>query len=158
MDQTVLKKREDYAISLRKKKHSEMISTKRRTNIQRAFERTIMAQSVEGSSDSQGVDVSHMEIKDEHTLAQVIEYLDSPQTPSADRLLMLRGIRFLTVAAGNDYKIQEMLLFSDDLIVKLFTLLQGENSHQLSFQEKSECLWVLTNLACEAQVCFKMLT
>ena len=33
----VMKKREDFAISLRKKKHNEMINTKRRANIQKSF-------------------------------------------------------------------------------------------------------------------------
>lgn len=42
--QNVLKKREEFAISLRKKKHSEMIVSKRKFNMNKAFERTIHAQ------------------------------------------------------------------------------------------------------------------
>jgi hypothetical protein len=43
MQRTVLKKREDFAINLRKKKHSEIIQTKRKSNMLKAFERTIVA-------------------------------------------------------------------------------------------------------------------
>jgi hypothetical protein len=45
MQRTVLKKREDFAINLRKKKHSEIIQTKRKSNMLKAFERTIVASS-----------------------------------------------------------------------------------------------------------------
>ena len=47
----LLKKREDFAISLRKKKHSEIITTKRKAFMQKAFERTTGA---DGSSQLSG--------------------------------------------------------------------------------------------------------
>jgi hypothetical protein len=90
---TVLKKREDFAISLRKKKHSEIISTKRKANMQRAFERTIVSSS---EASHLGLD-EHMEIRDLLHLSQVIQYLDAVDTQPSDRILMLRGIRYLTI-------------------------------------------------------------
>lgn len=90
---TVLKKREEFAISLRKKKHSEIISTKRKANMQRAFERTIVSSS---DATQLGLD-DHMEIKDLLQLSQVIQYLDALETQPSDRILMLRGIRCLTI-------------------------------------------------------------
>lgn len=146
--QTVMKKREDFAISLRKKKHSEMIETKRRANIQKSFQRTVLAQS--------GADAEFMSITDEYTLNQCIAYLGAP---TSERLLILRGIRILTMSKSLDYKLQEILISSDELLGRLVMLLSEENpDFQPSFAEKSECLWILTNLACEGTVCFKMLT
>jgi hypothetical protein len=37
-----MKKREEFAVSLRKKKHSEILSTKRKAHMMRAFERTTL--------------------------------------------------------------------------------------------------------------------
>ncbi len=63
MQRTVLKKREDFAINLRKKKHSEIIQTKRKSNMLKAFERTIVAFS--GQDDGQQVGTEEfMDIKD----------------------------------------------------------------------------------------------
>lgn len=42
----ILKKREEFAVSLRKKKHSEIITTKRKVNMHKAFARTIIESSV----------------------------------------------------------------------------------------------------------------
>lgn len=65
---------------------------------------------------------------------------------------MLRGLRYLTVTC-QDYRLQNILNESDELLVKLLNLLHGE----LSFVEKSETLWILTNLACEGHICYKLL-
>jgi hypothetical protein len=51
MQRTVLKKREDFAINLRKKKHTEIIQSKRKSNMQKAFERTIVASSGQDEGD-----------------------------------------------------------------------------------------------------------
>ena len=59
-----MKKREDFAISLRKKKHTEMIESKRRAHIQKSFQRTVMAQSANGNLETP----PYMDIKDEFTL------------------------------------------------------------------------------------------
>ena len=67
-----MKKREDFAISLRKKKHSEIIQTKRRSNMQKAFERTVVASSqIEGEVNKPGAD-NFMEIIDVNHLKDVI--------------------------------------------------------------------------------------
>lgn len=65
----MLKKREEFAISLRKKKHSEMIESKRKLNTQKAFERTIMASSTIQGQEMIGDNCERLDIKDEHTLA-----------------------------------------------------------------------------------------
>ena len=81
MQRTVLKKREDFAISLRKKKHSEIIQTKRRSNMQKAFERTVVASSqVDGERNQLGAD-NFMEIIDVNHLKDVIENFDDPKFP-----------------------------------------------------------------------------
>ena len=81
MQRTVLKKREDFAISLRKKKHSEIIQTKRRSNMQKAFERTVVASSqVDGESNQLGAD-NFMEIIDVNHLKDVIQNFDDPKFP-----------------------------------------------------------------------------
>ena len=41
----ILKKREEFAVSLRKKKHTEIITTKRKANMHKAFARTIIESS-----------------------------------------------------------------------------------------------------------------
>jgi sensor histidine kinase YesM len=67
-----LKKREDFAISLRKKKHTEIIQTKRRSNMQKAFERTVVASSLQdGDGKHLGAENS-MEIIDVNHLKDVI--------------------------------------------------------------------------------------
>lgn len=97
MQRTVLKKREDFAISLRKKKHSEIIQTKRRSNMQKAFERTVVVSTQQdGDSNHLGAD-NHMEIMDVNHLKDVILNFDDPKFPSEQRILMLRGIRHLTI-------------------------------------------------------------
>lgn len=76
-----MKKREDFAISLRKKKHSEIIQTKRRSNMQKAFERTVVASSqVDGERNQLGAD-NFMEIIDVNHLKDVIENFDDPKFP-----------------------------------------------------------------------------
>lgn len=76
-----MKKREDFAISLRKKKHSEIIQTKRRSNMQKAFERTVVASSqVDGESNQLGAD-NFMEIIDVNHLKDVIQNFDDPKFP-----------------------------------------------------------------------------
>ena len=146
-----MKKREDFAISLRKKKHTEMVQSKRRANTQKAFERTIQGSSVSGSSLEQ---IPHMEIKDISAMAQVIAFLDSPEVQSDNRLMILRGLRVTTLSATN-IELIDFMIKSNDLVPKLFTLLSMQGL--LSFPEKYECLWILTNLACEMEVCHRML-
>jgi hypothetical protein len=81
MQRTVLKKREDFAISLRKKKHTEIIQTKRRSNMQKAFERTVVASSqIEGQTNQPGAD-NFMEIIDVNHLKDVIQNFDDPKFP-----------------------------------------------------------------------------
>ena len=63
MQITVLKKREEFAINLRKKKHSEIIQTKRKFNMQKAFERTIVASSGNSEGELISMDDS-MDIRD----------------------------------------------------------------------------------------------
>jgi hypothetical protein len=70
---------------------------------------------------------------------------------------MIRGLRILTVQQDADYRLTEMLHGSNTLVPKLFGLLTAE-SDQISLGERSECLWVLANLACEATVSYRMLT
>ena len=67
----LLKKREDFAISLRKKKHSEIITTKRKAFMQKAFERTTGA---DGLQDLAGQESAL--INDEESLVRAIELLD----------------------------------------------------------------------------------
>ena len=109
-----------------------------------------MAQSANGNLGTP----PYMDIKDEFTLQQCISYIDGE---TSERLLMLRGIRFLTTTSL-DYRLTDILINSEELVIKLFALLQDTDQFQMSFQEKSECLWILTNLACDQAVCFKMLT
>ena len=107
MQRTVLKKREDFAINLRKKKHSEIIQSKRKSNMQKAFERTIVASSGQDDSDQQAAAVSvdeFMEIRDVQHLDEVIANIDDPKYQSRERILMLRGIRQLTIHS-QDYQI-----------------------------------------------------
>lgn len=69
--------------------------------------------------------------------------------------MMLRGLRITTVLATNDELI-DIMIKSNEIVPKLFSILTVQGL--LSFPEKSECLWVLTNLACEQHVCFRMLS
>ena len=85
----VMKKREDFAISLRKKKHIEMVATKRKANIQKCFERIVGKQGLYDPNTG----AQRFMIKDEHTLLQVIEFIDSPSTAKEDRHMMLRELR-----------------------------------------------------------------
>ena len=81
MQRTVLKKREDFAISLRKKKHSEIIQTKRRSNMQKAFERTVVASSLLDKDNNQlGAD-EYTEIIDVNHLNDVIQNFDDMKFP-----------------------------------------------------------------------------
>jgi len=104
MQRTVLKKREDFAINLRKKKHSEIIQSKRKSNMQKAFERTIVASSGQDESDQQVPVDEFMEIRDVQHLDEVIANIDDPKYQSRERILMLRGIRQLTIHS-QDYQI-----------------------------------------------------
>ena len=64
-----LKKREDFAISLRKKKHSEIITTKRKAIMLKAFARTteVTSGGIEFQQKLSG-DLQNYMIKDEETL------------------------------------------------------------------------------------------
>ena len=68
---------------------------------------------------------------------------------------MLRGLRILTIEISADYRLTEILSNNEELVPKLISLLQPG---LLGFKEKSECLWILSNLACDSGVCYKMLT
>lgn len=146
----VMKKREDFAISLRKKKHNEMVNTKRRANIQKCFERIVNKQG--GASDSMA---QTFQIKDEHTLLQVIHFIDSSTTAGEDRLLMLRQLRQLTLNQ-EDYKLYEIMKQSGDLIQKLLSFV-ADQAMNPTLMEQSESLWILANLACEPECSYKLL-
>jgi len=60
-----------------------------------------------------------MNITDDYTLNQCISYLGAP---TSERLLILRGIRILTMTKSLDYKLQEILNSSDELLVRLVML------------------------------------
>lgn len=45
---------------------------------------------------------------------------------------------------------------SGDLYLKLLHMVH-DHSFELSMQEKSECLWILANLACEPEGSYKLL-
>lgn len=87
-----MKKREEFAITLRKKKHDEMIQTKRRNNIQRAFERTTHSVTTLESESQLPI----IEIKDVPMLDHYINMIDQIPPGAEERLMILRGIRVLT--------------------------------------------------------------
>lgn len=66
--------------------------------MQKAFERTVVASSLQvGDSSSQlGAD-DHMQIIDVNHLREVIQNIDDQKFPIESRILMLRGIRHLTI-------------------------------------------------------------
>jgi hypothetical protein len=76
----VLKRREEFAVSLRKKKHSEIITSKRRSNMQKVFERTLKQYTVinekmqasGGREVVEGDNGAMLEINDVYVLSQVI--------------------------------------------------------------------------------------
>jgi hypothetical protein len=146
----VLKKREDFAISLRKKKHDEIVLSKRKSLMLKSFSRTIAHKG----------DEPYTLILDESTLLATILNLDLPPSKlkSPDqRLLDLRGIRHLTVSNTTNYNLTEIVEKHTELTLKLFGLVTC-NDMQMTFSERSECLWILTNISCNPNVSFNMLS
>ena len=84
----------------------------------------------------------------------MIDYLE--KAPPSERLNILTALRILTISS-EDYRLFEMVENSQDLILKLCSLLTS-NDMQMTFQDRSECLWILTNLSCNPQVSYNMLT
>jgi hypothetical protein len=83
-------------------------------------------------------------IKDEVTLLQMIDYVE--KAPPSERLNILIALRILTISS-EDYRLFEIVENSQDLILKLCNLLTSDDM-QMTFQDRSECLWILTNLSC----------
>jgi hypothetical protein len=139
---SVLKKREDFAISLRKKKHNEMISTKRKANMHRAFERTI--QQIAPTND-QGTMKNSIQIRDSHTLNTILGHIDYPALNNDERLMLLKSIREMTITVNDNIPYKE-IVENRTLVSKTLSLLKN---HDVSIACKSESLWILTNIACE---------
>ena len=76
----------------------------------------------------------------------MIDYLE--KAPPSERLNILTALRILTISP-EDYRLFEMVENSQDLILKLCNLLTSNDMEQgMTFQDRSECLWILTNLSC----------
>lgn len=141
----VLKKREDFAISLRKKKHHEMITTKRRANMQKAFERTIQNSCNQNNKSSENYeDGPFIDIKDENSLNELIMHIDLGIT-NEDLLLIVRTLRLITINYASS-AVYKAMLENQFLIAKLMNVLLNDT---LPLDIKAETLWVLTNLSCE---------
>jgi hypothetical protein len=86
----------------------------------------------------------------------MIDYLE--KAPPSERLNILTALRILTISS-EDYRLFEMVENSQDLILKLCSLLTSNDMQQgMTFQDRSECLWILSNLSCNPQVSYNMLT
>ena len=70
-----------------------------------------------------------------------------------ERLLILRGLRYLTVYQNNQI-LYNLMIQSEMFVPNLFNLLQNQH---ISFSTRAETLWILTNLACENYVANKMI-
>lgn len=103
-----IKKREEFAISLRKKKHTEIITTKRKALMQRAFESTTSA-----SDASLGVSKEHssgefIEINSEAALLRYIDLIDKVTPGEPERIKYLKSLRNLTISS-QDYRLSEIV-------------------------------------------------
>eukprot|EP00347_Sterkiella_histriomuscorum_P003385 403364502 len=152
----VLKKREDFAVTLRKQKHDALLQSKRRANMQQVFERTMRSMSQNGgnlSNSNRMNDVNDfIEIKDVNQLNQMVHYLGMPNSNAEERLRVLRSIRNLTVTHSQNTPYY-YLVENTNCVNSVMTILEDRT---VDFQSKSECLWIISNLACENKVCLAM--